>query len=226
MKRGFTLIELLVVMAIISMLAGQILPSLSSAKEQARMINCTSQFHQIGLAIEMYYQDYDSEYPTWLSTLVPSYLQTPKIFICLTDRNKGMRGHGNPQYPNANDIPPDQIPGYSPPYDPEFGSRNPNVTACSYIYEFAPTPCEWFMQGLASGTYTDTDRDNADTDRNGVVSWREAKIWQSRYQGYGDQVPIVRCFWHYYNQNRKVINLSYKDYHVFTSRIRWEGTSD
>jgi prepilin-type N-terminal cleavage/methylation domain-containing protein len=224
MKRGFTLIELLVVMAIISMLAGQIMPSLSAAREQARMVNCVSQFHQIGVSIEIYYQDYD-DYPTWLSTLVPSYLPNEKIFVCLTDKTKGVTGHGNPQYPGCNDIPPAQIAGYSAPYDAGFDLRNPGVTTCSYSYEFSPCTCEWFMEGLSGGTFTDTDRQNADIDRNGVVTWKEAKLWQAKSQGYND-VPIIRCFWHMYNQNRKVINMSYKDYHVFQSRSRWEGTSD
>jgi len=59
-----------------------------------------------------------------------------------------------------------------------------------------------------------------------VVSWKEAKLWQAGFQGQSDTLPIVRCFWHNYNQKRKVINLAYKDYHVFTSGLRWEGSSD
>ncbi len=225
MKRGFTLIELLVVIAIISMLAGQIMPSLSTAREKGRQANCINNLHQIGIAIEIYYQDYD-DYPTWLSIMVPSYLATDKIFICLTDRYKGLTGHGNPSFPNSNDIPPSQIPGLTPPYPAEFALRNPNVTACSYIYEFSPCPCEWFMLGYASGTYTDTDLHQADTNQDGVVSWKEAKMWQAGTQGLSDTLPIVRCFWHTYNYGQKVLNLAYKDYHVFTSRMYWEASSD
>ncbi|HPC28636.1 MAG TPA: type II secretion system protein [Candidatus Ratteibacteria bacterium] len=225
MKKGFTLIELLVVIAIISMLAGQIMPSLSSAREKGRQANCINNLHQIGISIEMYYQDYD-DYPTWLSILVPSYLGTDKVFICLTDKYKGLTGHGNSAYPNSNDIPPSQIPGFSPPYPAEFAWRNPNVTACSYIYEFSPCPCEWFMLGYANGTYSDDDFHHADTNLDGVVSWKEAKMWQASNQGLSDNLPIVRCFWHAYNYGQKVLNLSYKDYHVFTSRMYWETTSD
>lgn len=55
-QRGFTLIELLVVVAIIVLLLAVLLPSLSTAREQARSSVCGSQLHQIGLAGVMYAQ--------------------------------------------------------------------------------------------------------------------------------------------------------------------------
>ena len=180
----------------------------------------------MGLSIEIYYQDYN-DYPTWLSTLVPLYLANEEVFICLTDRNKGQKGHGNPAYPNANDIPPSQIPGLTPPYPAGFDQRNPSVTACSYIYEFSPCPCEWFMLGYAAGTYSDADLHNADSNSDDIVTWREAKMWQSTQQKLADTLPIVRCFWHFYNYpGQKVLNMAVKDYRVFTSKEYWETTSD
>ena len=92
---GFTLIELLVVIAIINILASQLLPALSTAREKGRQANCTNNLKQFSLAIEMYRQDYEYQFPYWLSNLQPDYLGTnPKILCCLTDQNNGVLGHG------------------------------------------------------------------------------------------------------------------------------------
>jgi prepilin-type N-terminal cleavage/methylation domain-containing protein/prepilin-type processing-associated H-X9-DG protein len=62
-SKGFTLIELLVVIAIIAILAAILFPVFAQARERARAISCTSNLKQIGLATNMYAQDYDETYP-------------------------------------------------------------------------------------------------------------------------------------------------------------------
>jgi prepilin-type N-terminal cleavage/methylation domain-containing protein/prepilin-type processing-associated H-X9-DG protein len=95
-RAGFTLLELLVVMAIIGILAGLLLPALSTAKKRGLSAACVGNLHQIGLAVQMYWDDNQGKisalsgiYPDWSSTnrarawtqeLYP-YLNNTKIFL-------------------------------------------------------------------------------------------------------------------------------------------------
>ena len=57
-ESGFTLVELLVVIGIIAVMAGLLLPSLSSARRRATGIACISNQRQIGLAAQLYMSDH------------------------------------------------------------------------------------------------------------------------------------------------------------------------
>ena len=59
---GFTLIELLVVIAIIGLLSSIVLASLNSARTKARDARRISDFKQISLALELFYDSY-GRYP-------------------------------------------------------------------------------------------------------------------------------------------------------------------
>lgn len=62
-RTGFTLIELLVVIAIISLLVSILIPSLTKAKELAKIAACSSNYHGIGVGIGFYINDNNGYIP-------------------------------------------------------------------------------------------------------------------------------------------------------------------
>lgn len=63
---GFTLIELLVVIAIIGVLLGILLPAAEHVRHQGYIDKCASNLRQIGLAISMYCNENQGNYPRTL----------------------------------------------------------------------------------------------------------------------------------------------------------------
>ncbi len=63
-RKGFTLVELLVVVSIIALLIAILLPSLKSAREQAKAVKCGSGLHQLYLGLQYCFTDYQA-YPNW-----------------------------------------------------------------------------------------------------------------------------------------------------------------
>ena len=105
-QTAFTLTELLVVIAVMGILAALLLPSLARAKRKSQQVSCTSNLHQIDLALRMYADDNKDVLPfigprspegdaVWqrFRPLVQNYLgiqsrasSQDKIFACPADR--------------------------------------------------------------------------------------------------------------------------------------------
>jgi len=86
---AFTLIELLVVIAIIAILAAILFPVFAKAREKARTTSCTSNVRQIGLAVQMYVQDYDETFPGSLRSAGPNVVTNPlqyEFFVDIWDQ--------------------------------------------------------------------------------------------------------------------------------------------
>ncbi len=106
-RSGFTLIELLVVLGIIALLAAIIFPVFAHVRERGRQRACTSNLHQLGLAIETYSQDNDERHPTstiaslhagvppfhtadgWAGLIYP-YIKSAPVFHCPMDPTAGV----------------------------------------------------------------------------------------------------------------------------------------
>lgn len=91
---GFSTIELLVVITIIGLLAALLLPAVQSSRQAARMTQCASNLHQLGIA----FTDHRSRQGSlnlgglaskWVGTLSPYVENMGGVFVCPNDEGLG-----------------------------------------------------------------------------------------------------------------------------------------
>lgn len=149
-RRGFTLIELLVVIAIIAILAAILFPVFAQARDAARKTTCVNNLKQIGLALNMYVQDYDET-------------------LCATTYGDSCRASGAPGAARS-DASYVGMPGWPLALQPY--SKNMGMLSCPsdpHKGGFAKTGSYCFeaqmVQANLPGAYTGMSASNADMKR-------------------------------------------------------------
>ena len=103
---GFTIIEILVVIAIISMLAGMLLPALQRARSQAKKSTCMNNLKQFALAYQLFAQDHAGAFPedsndmagTDPKPIYDEYISDTRIFWCPEDSDAKPISIGSSNY--------------------------------------------------------------------------------------------------------------------------------
>jgi len=107
MAAAFTLIELLTVIAIVAILASLLLTALKSAKRKSNAAACTSNIHQLYVAINMYLDDCGAR-PGVDDLTAGKYLPRGKVLLCPEDRTLswGSLLQSPPQSLSGTSLPP------------------------------------------------------------------------------------------------------------------------
>lgn len=173
-RRAFTLIELLVVISVIALLIGILLPALSSARDAARGVACLSNQRQIGLAVQVYGNEYKGDVPlSYLGSVNFSYALYSSFFDSADGWGGLWRAIPEVQVPEAWVCPALEGPGFLrdqvesssfPP--PETGDGAANDTASTYMSRpFRNHAGPYWNAAVAPAT-----REVANIDRNQIDS--------------------------------------------------------
>ena len=97
-RNGFTIVELLVVIGIISLLTALLLPGLGKARYLARRVSCSSNLHQVDMAMHLYLNENKDTYPCAQDPVDPN---KPNIWLWM---GRGWRSFIAPYFGEKIDI--------------------------------------------------------------------------------------------------------------------------
>lgn len=244
-RPGFTLIEMLVVVAIISVLAAILLPTLSNVRQRAKFTSCLNNHRQIGLGLQQYINtDKKGLMPPWITLLLstPSpktpFIDNPGVFICPNDPSEGREGgRPNDLRDKSSGVPISQFPNADRDNIDGGTNEDDGGINCSYLFEFNSEECDWFpsepqdMDDVENSVWNPIKE--GPTLAQQYVTWYEAKMVHVKgskrldppepaYHGY---VPVTRCFWHVewpdLDHQDQILNLNY-GWAVVVNQPWWE----
>ena len=184
--------------------------------EAARQAVVADELRRIGLAIKAYQARRNGQWPATLTVLVTEGLLPANALVSASDPAGGKEG------------------GVPDSYDLWQQSTETDEANCSFLYELCGATATWDWKSYLAASPT---VEKLDTDKNGEVSWQEAKLWQLAH---GDtaqaspaayaknRFPVVRCYWYGYpgskndTRLRSVISLAADLETVFLSQPWWE----
>lgn len=171
----------------------------------------------VSAALQAYARDHNGQLPARLTNLVSQAYLPAGALVSSADPSGGMEG------------------GVPDSYAAWTQSSETDEKGSSYLYEFSEAPCKWDWKSYLGDHPSLAD---VDTNRDGSVSWAEAKNWQLLH---GDVVqkpknwpysasrfPVVRCYWYQYPNaytnagGRTVLNLAADLQTIFVSQPWWE----
>jgi prepilin-type N-terminal cleavage/methylation domain-containing protein len=144
-NRGFTLIELLVVISIIALLMSILMPAMTKARSQARLIVCASNQKQLLLGVNMYNAD-NQDFP-------PSIVEQ--------EGNGRIRAFNMWSYPNYLIYRPKHVSISPSPYSSSSGYVGAYLS--DYLKEAKVFNCPMSNKGYANFNYTDRETGKSST---------------------------------------------------------------
>jgi len=230
--RGFTLIELLVVIAIIAILAAILFPVFARAREAARTSSCVSNLKQIGIAAQMYSQDYDElvvplSYTgaagvttpdnlgafRWVWLLQP-YMKNLQIRTCPSDKSDP-KGYNKPSDPNY---------GYYVGLFPSYGYNSdyfvPDPDGASGPVPGAPISLASIGAPSSTLMFADSTYSTAGAAGTGDTAFHNGYYRVSPPASWTGAPPLTRTsFGYVWPRHSERVNVLWADGHVKSSSI-------